>query len=101
MFFAPGNDPAVWADGWLPTTAALQRAAVRATPPGEWTSAAAPRVLVVQGLQDACAVPENGRRYVAMHPDIARLVEIDGAGHALLPEQPAAVAAPPHIDIRV
>jgi pimeloyl-ACP methyl ester carboxylesterase len=47
----------------------------------------------VQGLQDACAVPENGRRYVAMHPEIAQLVEIDGAGHALLPEQPAAVAA--------
>lgn len=92
VFFADGNDPAVWAAGWLPATAAGQRAAVRATPPGEWTSAAAERVLVVQGLQDACAVPENGRRYVAMHPDIATLVEIDGAGHALLPEQPAAVA---------
>jgi pimeloyl-ACP methyl ester carboxylesterase len=93
VFFAPGNDATVWVDGWLPATAALQRAAVQATPPGEWTSAAAPRVLVVQGLQDACAVPENGRRYVALHPEIAQLVEIDGAGHALLPEQPAAVAA--------
>ncbi len=93
VFFAPGNDPAVWTDGWLPATAAIQHAAVVATPPGEWTSAAADRVLVVQGLQDVCAVPENGRRYVAMHPTIATLVEIDGAGHALLPEQPAAVAA--------
>lgn len=92
VFFADGNDPTVWVDGWLPATAALQRAAVQATPPGEWTSAAAARVLVVQGLQDACAVPENGRRYAAMHPDIATLVEIDGAGHALLPEQPAAIA---------
>lgn len=93
VFFADGNDATVWADGWLPATAALQRAAVRAIPPEEWTSAAAERVLVVQGLQDACAVPENGRRYVAMHPDIATLVEIDGAGHAMLPEQPAAIAA--------
>ncbi|MDP2289589.1 MAG: alpha/beta hydrolase [Actinomycetota bacterium] len=93
VFFADGNDPAVWAGGWLPATAALQHAAVLATPPGEWTSAAAERVLVVQGVQDACAVPENGRRYVAMHPTIATLVEIDSAGHALLPEQPTAVAA--------
>lgn len=93
VFFAEGNDASVWAGGWLTATAALQRAAVQATPPGEWTSAAAERVLVVQGLQDACAVPENGRRYVAMHPDIATLVEIDGAGHALLPERPTAIAA--------
>ena len=38
-------------------------------------------------------MPENGRRFVAAHPDVATLVEIDGAGHALLPEQPAAVAS--------
>ena len=50
----------------------------------------APRVLVVQGLQDVCAPPENGRRYVAAHPAEATLVEVD-AGHALLPEQPRAV----------
>ena len=93
VFFAPGNDPSVWADGWLPAAAALQRAAVEATPPGEWTDAAAARSLVVQGLQDVCAVPENGRRYVAAHPGVATLVEVDGAGHALLPERPAEVAA--------
>lgn len=93
VFFAPGNDPGVWAGGWMPATAALQRAAVRATPPGEWKSAAAARVLVVQGLHDACAVPENGRRYLAMHPGRTTLVEIEGAGHALLPERPDEVAA--------
>lgn len=92
VFFAPGNDPTVWVGGWLPATAELQRAAVRATPLGEWSSAAASRVLVVQGLQDVCAVPENGRRYFAMHPGRTTLVEIDGAGHALLPERPAEVA---------
>lgn len=92
VFFADGNDPSVWAGGWLPETARLQQAAVRSTPPGEWVDAAAGRVLVVQGLQDTCAVPENGRRYVATHPQ-ATLVEIDGAGHALLPERPDEVAA--------
>jgi pimeloyl-ACP methyl ester carboxylesterase len=93
VFFAPGNDPAVWRDGWLPDVAAYQSAAVRRTRETDWNRATASRVLVVQGLQDACAVPENGRRYVAAHSDVATLVEIDGAGHALLPEQPDAVAA--------
>ena len=92
-FFAPGNDPTVWCAGWLPEVAAQQSAAVLRTDPADWSAAAAPRVLVVQGLDDACAVPENGRRYVAAHPDIAELVEIARAGHALLPEQPDEVAA--------
>jgi pimeloyl-ACP methyl ester carboxylesterase len=92
VFFAPGNDPGVWRDGWMPTVASLQSGAVQRTPPGDWTGVAAQRVLVVQGLQDACAVPENGRRYAAMHPDRVTLTEVDGAGHALLPEQPEAVA---------
>jgi pimeloyl-ACP methyl ester carboxylesterase len=92
VFFAPGNDPAVWRDGWLPEVAAYQSAAVRRTREQDWNRATASRVLVVQGLQDACALPENGRRYVAAHPDVATLVEIDGAGHALLPERPDAIA---------
>jgi len=92
VFFARRSDPEVWRDGWLPEVAAYQSAAVRRTPEREWNAAVASRVLVVQGLQDACAVPENGRRFVAAHRDVATLVEIDGAGHALLPEQPAAVA---------
>jgi pimeloyl-ACP methyl ester carboxylesterase len=91
VFFAPGNDPTVWRDGWMPEVAAYQTEALRRTEPGAWTDATAPRVLVVQGLQDVCALPENGRRYVAAHPDVATLVEIDGAGHALLPDRPTAV----------
>ena len=93
VFFAPGNDPEVWRDGWLPDVAAYQSAAVRRTDAKDWNRAKAPRVLVVQGLQDACALPRNGRDFVGRHRDVATLVEIDGAGHALLPEQPAAVAS--------
>lgn len=93
VFFAPGNDERVWVDGWMRDVALAQSGAVQRTPPGEWTGVAAARVLVVQGLQDACAVPANGRQYAAMHPDRVTPVEIDGAGHALLPEQPAAVSA--------
>lgn len=92
-FFSPGNDASVWRDGWRPEVARLQSGAVGRTPPGEWNVAVAPRVLVVQGLDDRCAVPENGRRYRNLHPDAVTLVEIDGAGHALLPERPVEVAA--------
>jgi pimeloyl-ACP methyl ester carboxylesterase len=48
-------------------------------------------VLVIQGLDDVIAPPENGRRYVDDHRDVARLVEISGAGHAMIVEQAEAV----------
>jgi pimeloyl-ACP methyl ester carboxylesterase len=91
-FFATDDIPASWLDGWYPAVAAAQSAAVGRTDRTDWWSARAPATLVVQGLQDRIAVPENGRRYVAEIGATATLVEIDGAGHALLPEQPDAVA---------
>lgn len=94
-FFADGNDATVWRDGWYPEIAGLQRRAVAATERDDWWHAVAPRTLVVQGRQDRIAVPANGRRYVAELRERgadATLVEIDGAGHGLLPEQPDAVS---------
>lgn len=91
-FFAPGNDASVWSGGWLPTVAALQQQALARTDPDSWRHATARQVLVIQGLQDAAAVPENGHRYAVDHPGVVRVVDLDGAGHALLPEQPAAIA---------
>lgn len=48
-------------------------------------------MLVAQGLQDVAAVPTNARIFKADFPDRVRLVEMDRAAHALLPEQPKQV----------
>lgn len=92
-FFAPGHDPAVWADGWDASVAEYQRSAVTATDAREWWDAEAPRVLVIQGLDDTVALPENGRRYAADHAERTTLVELENAGHALVVEQPEKIVA--------
>ena len=91
-FFAPGNAPAAWREGWYPAIAAAQRHAVAGTPNAEYRAAGSAPVLNVQGLDDALAVPENGRILKAEMGDRAELVELANCGHAMLPEQPAAIA---------
>jgi pimeloyl-ACP methyl ester carboxylesterase len=108
-FFAPGNNPAVWRSGWYPDVARMQRATTtgldtagpKATPKRAgrvasvdtwWGGGSAP-LLVIQGLQDTVALPENGRLLKAEFGDRVQLIEVEGAGHALLPEQPEIVAA--------
>lgn len=102
-FFAPGNDATVWQSGWHPDVARMQRAAVQglarqagaagaATGVDAWWAGGTARILVVQGLQDTVALPENGRLLQSEFRDRVELIEIDGAGHALLPEKPDAIA---------
>ena len=38
------------------------------------------------------ALPDNGRQLKAEFGDRVELMELDGAGHALLPERPDAIA---------
>jgi pimeloyl-ACP methyl ester carboxylesterase len=92
-FFAPGHDPAVWRDGWYPDAARIEIAAGAATPLGDWWAAGAAPVLVVQADEDRIAPPGNA---VLVAQDLgarARIVHLANAGHAMLPEQPAAIAA--------
>jgi pimeloyl-ACP methyl ester carboxylesterase len=92
-FFAPGNDPAVWRGGWYPATMKMRRAADSSASVDDWWSGGRTvPILVIQGLQDQIAPPENGRILKAEAPDRVELVELDGAGHALLPEKPAEIA---------
>lgn len=92
-FFAPGNDPEIWRGGWFAATATMQSAAVRGSDHAAWKLGGGQPMLVVQALQDAIAPPANAAALAAAAPRQVRVVEIDGAGHAMLPERPDEIAA--------
>jgi pimeloyl-ACP methyl ester carboxylesterase len=92
-FFAPGHDASVWATGWHPAVAIAQSSATTTTPVEQWWHAGTAPLLVVQPADDVIAVPANAEQLVAALDGRAELVTIPDAGHALLPEQPEAVAA--------
>lgn len=62
--------------------------AAQTTPLTEWWSGGEAPILVVQGLDDHIAVPENGRRLAAEFPKRVRLREIPRVGHLALFERP-------------
>jgi len=93
-FFAPGNPvPISWGTGWWPDAAAAQGRATEATPLDDWWVPPDPvPVLAVVGREDRISPPVNAADLVASVGDRGRLVVVGDAGHALLPEQPEAVA---------
>jgi len=92
-FFAPGNDPRVWLDGWHEEVMHAERAATEATPRPEWWHAGTAPVLDVQPEHDVMTPPESRNRYRdEFGADRVTMTLIPRAGHALLPEQPEAVA---------
>jgi pimeloyl-ACP methyl ester carboxylesterase len=91
-FFAPGNDASVWLGGWHEDVMHMQRHATEATPRPEWWLAGTAAVLDIVPLQDIMTPPETVGRYrEELGSQRVTVVTIDGAGHALLPEQPVAV----------
>ncbi len=91
-FFAAASDPSVWLEGWWRATARPQSLSHQAVDPKEWWAGGGKPMLVVQGLEDGIAPPQNGRDLKALYPDRVTLVEIADAGHAMLPEQPEMIA---------
>jgi len=92
-YFAPGHDARVWLQGWHPAVAAMQRAATAATD-DRWRRVA-DRVptLYLAAEQDFIApVPTLAQLRAALGEQVT-LATVADAGHALLPEQPAATAA--------
>ena len=88
-FFAEGNDPQVWMDGWYPQTALAQIAAARSVQSDDFKRAGGKPFLLVQPTEDFIAPPDlAGRALKQELGDQVTYAEIKNAGHALLPEQP-------------
>lgn len=92
-FFAKGNDPSVWLRGWIPAMARTQGTANRATPTADWWTAGRAPVLLVQAAEDPIAPPANGQVLKRDIGERLSLVSLPHASHAMLPEQPDAIAA--------
>ncbi len=93
VFFAPGNDASVWLGGWDEEVMHAEREATEATPKPEWWTAGTAPVLDVLSLKDPLSPPDSIYTYRDQWgADRVTIAKIDNAAHALLPEQPAAVA---------
>lgn len=92
-WFAAASDPSAWESGWYPAAMQAQQAALAAVPVDAWWTGGNAPLLVLQGAEDAAAPPANAAQLAHDCGDRLTLLTLEGAGHALLPEQPAAIAA--------
>ncbi len=92
-FFADGNEiPDFWLKGWHIRVSRLQIEATLNTDVDLWWSGGQAPILAIQGREDAIAPPEKtGDLLRADYPERVSVVTLSPAGHALLPEQPAAI----------
>lgn len=91
-FFAPGNDPVAWLDGWDLELAGAQMELRERTADDDWLRPTPVDTLVVHPELDRLVTTEGARALTAALGPAARATGVPGAGHALLPEQPDAVA---------
>ncbi len=87
-FFADGIVPQDWIDGWWHEVYRPYVDAANVTLMEDWWDAGNAEILVIQGLQDRVAPPQNGYDVKAIAGDRAKVIDLDGASHALLPEKP-------------
>lgn len=91
-FFFRDNDARVWLGGWYPETKLVQRAAFDATPTDDYFAAGTAPILDVQAADDTLAIPEHADVLRTLLGSRVTTSVIPRAGHALVPEQPRAVA---------
>jgi pimeloyl-ACP methyl ester carboxylesterase len=92
-FFAPNSDARVWLQGWHPAADEVQSAAGRATKQSEWWSGGKAPLLDLQGALDPFKPRAMSNEMRDEFGERASIVVIPDASHALIQEQPAAVAA--------
>lgn len=91
-FFAPGNDPRPWLDGWYPDVLAAQRIAGDRTARQEDYAGGGAPILYLQPSHDPLAHAEDAREFKRALGDRVTVVVIDNASHAAVAEQPAAIS---------
>jgi pimeloyl-ACP methyl ester carboxylesterase len=91
-FFAPNSDATLWLQGWHPDADEAQSAAGHATQQSEWWSGGTVPLLDLQGELDPFKPRSMTNEMRDEFGERATVVVIPNAGHALLPEQPTAVA---------
>ncbi len=90
--FAPGNDPTPWLEGWYPEWRAAYRFASQWPPRDTWYGQGHAPVLDLQGAQDAWRPAPTRQELAQALGECVTVKVIEGAGHALVPEQPEAIA---------
>jgi pimeloyl-ACP methyl ester carboxylesterase len=89
-FFAPGNDPHVWLDGWYHEAHKAQAHARQVTPIDLYFSAGkSVPLLDLQGEHDAVVVKDMFKPALGCRVEVRT---IQGVGHAMAPERPKAMA---------
>lgn len=93
-FFASGNvPPASWVTGWYPLAALQQARATTAQTYDSWSDGGRAPMLVLQPAEDRAAPADQSAVFAERYAGRVTRHVIAGSGHALLPEQPAEVAA--------
>ena len=93
VFFAPGNDARPWLTGFHPEVRAAEIAARDSTPQKEYWAAGTALILDIQGSNDPYRPPSSADELVKeFGAKRVHVVVIPHTAHALIVEQPRAVA---------
>lgn len=91
-FFAPGNDPSEWMDGWYPEVAAIQRRARKNNATDDWRRGGTAPILDLLAELDPFRPSHTRDEYTKTLGDRVTMRAVAGASHALPCERPAEVA---------
>jgi pimeloyl-ACP methyl ester carboxylesterase len=91
-YFAPRSDASVWLTGWHPELCAIYVNATKIPPKSEWWPESHAPILDLQGAEDPWRSPQTRDELKDALGSIVTVRVIEGASHALFPEQPEKVA---------
>jgi len=91
-FFAPGSDPTPWLEGWYPELLPAYRDAMTSPPKDQWWPVTHAPILDLLGGSDPWRPPSSRDELKAALGSKVTVEVIAGASHAMVPEQPQAVA---------